>query len=210
MFITSDSFSDGNPIPGHNSFGLPDPDLHVTFAPNKNPHLTWVDVPEGTASLALICHDRDVPTSPEDVNQEGREVPADLPRTDFFHWVVVDLPPSLQHIGEGEFADGVVERGRDAASGPHGCRQGLNDYTNWFAGDPDMEGQYYGYDGPCPPWNDSLIHHYDFTIYALDIPRVPVDGAFTGQDVREAIAGHVLAEATITGTYTLNPRLRGH
>ena len=210
MFLTSDSFSDGNPVPAHNSFCAPDPDTHVTFAANRNPHLAWVDVPDAAASLALICHDRDVPTSPEDVNQEGREVPEDLPRTDFFHWVVVDLPATLRQITEGEFADGVVARGRDAAAGPHGCRQGLNDYTNWFAGDPDMEGEYYGYDGPCPPWNDSLIHHYEFTVFALDIPELPVSGAFTGQNVREAMAGHVLASATITGTYTLNPRLRGH
>jgi phosphatidylethanolamine-binding protein (PEBP) family uncharacterized protein len=35
----------------------------------------------------------------------------------------------------------------------------------------------------------------------------PVDGAFTGQQVRDAIAGHVLAQAAIVGTYTLNPDL---
>ena len=45
------------------------------------------------------------------------------------------------------------------------------------------------------------------TVYALDIDRVPVEGKFTGADVRRAIQGHVLAEASLTGTYTLNPRL---
>ncbi len=208
MRLTSDSFSDGGTIPAHLAFGLPDPDTHVTFGPNRNPHLAWDDVPEGTASFALICHDRDVPTSPEDVNQEGREVPPDLPRADFFHWVAVDLPANLRSIAEGSFGEGVVPHGRDAAAGPHGCRQGVNDYTNWFAGDPDMEGDFYGYDGPCPPWNDSLVHHYEFTIYALDVDRVTVEGAFTGQEARDAIASHVLAQATILGTYTLNPRLR--
>jgi phosphatidylethanolamine-binding protein (PEBP) family uncharacterized protein len=34
-----------------------------------------------------------------------------------------------------------------------------------------------------------------------------VDGEFTGQQVRDAIAGHILAHASITGTYTLNPTL---
>ena len=209
MRITSNSFSDGDPIPGNLAFCVPDPDTHVTLAGNRNPHLAWDDVPDGTASFALICHDRDVPTKPDDVNQEGREVPPDLPRADFFHWAAVELPSDLRSIAEGSFSDGVVAKGQDAAAGPHGCRQGVNDYTNWFAGDPDMEGQYYGYDGPCPPWNDSLVHHYEFTLYALDVATVPVDGAFTGQEVRDAINPHVLDSAVIMGTYTLNPRLRG-
>ena len=68
-----------------------------------------------------------------------------------------------------------------------------------------MGGQYFGYDGPCPPWNDELLHHYHFVLYATDLARCPVEGAFTGQQVEQAIAGHVLAEARLTGTYSLNP-----
>ena len=68
-----------------------------------------------------------------------------------------------------------------------------------------MKGHYFGYDGPCPPWNDSIRHRYVFTLFALDIARLAVDGAFTGQQVRAAIAGHVLAQASLTGTYSLNP-----
>ena len=70
-----------------------------------------------------------------------------------------------------------------------------------------MRGEYFGYDGPAPPWNDSLIHHYVFTLYALDVPHLTVEGQLTGPNIRLAIVGHVLAEAFITGTYTLNPRL---
>ena len=80
-------------------------------------------------------------------------------------------------------------------------------YTGWFANDADMKGDYFGYDGPCPPWNDSIAHRYVFTVYALDIDRVPVEGKFTGTDVRRAIEGHVLAQASYTGTYALNPKL---
>ena len=47
----------------------------------------------------------------------------------------------------------------------------------------------------------------DFQLYALDVDRLPVEGEFTAGDVRKALAGHVLAEATVTGTYTLNPEL---
>jgi hypothetical protein len=142
------------------------------------------------------------------VNQEGRAVPASLPRTDFYHWVMVDIPVSVHEIAAGACSDGIVPRGKQAPAGPAGARQGLNDYTLWFAGDAEMAGQYLGYEGPCPPWNDELLHHYHFVLYATDLERCPVDGAFTGQQVRAAIAGHVLAEARLTGTYSLNPAVR--
>ena len=208
MQLTSSSFSDGATVPDEFAFCVPDPDSHVTFAPNRNPHLAWFDMPEGAVSLALICHDPDVPTRPDDVNQEGREVPHDLARTDFFHWVVAGLPADLSEIEAGSFANGVVAHGKQVGDGPFGCRQGRNDYTGWFAGDPDMEGDYFGYDGPCPPWNDSLVHHYVFTLYALDTSNIILPEGFMGRDLREAIEGHVLDQARLTGTYTLNSRLR--
>ncbi len=207
MKLTIAGIEEGQPIPGQFAFCVPDPGTHATFGPNRNPGLSWDDVPADTASFAILCWDRVVPTAGDDVNQEGREVPPDLPRTDFFHWVLVDLNSAARSIAEGEFSDGVTARGKDGPAGPGGTRQGLNDYTGWFTGDPDMEGLYFGYDGPCPPWNDSLIHEYVFTVYALDVPRCDVDGDFTGGQVREALDGHVLAEASVMGTYTLNPRL---
>ncbi len=45
-----------------------------------------------------------------------------------------------------------------------------------------------------------------FTLYAVVLPRLPLEGVFTGAQVRAAMAGHVLAEATLSGTYTLNRR----
>jgi len=209
MDLTSNSFTAGDRIPGEFAFCVPDPTNHVALGANRNPHLAWTEPPPGTRSLAIICHDRDVPTKPDDVNQEGREIPSDLPRADFFHWLLVDFPPDTTEVLAGQFADGVVAHGRDAADGPLGTRQGVNDYTGWFAGDPDMAGDYYGYDGPCPPWNDSIVHRYTFTVFALDVERCPVTGDFTGADLRAAIVGHVLDAAELNGTYTLNPRLLG-
>jgi Raf kinase inhibitor-like YbhB/YbcL family protein len=86
-------------------------------------------------------------------------------------------------------------------------REGLNDYTGWFAGDADMEGDYHGYDGPCPPWNDELVHNYIFRLYALDVPRLDLPATFTGADLRKAIFGHILDEAQLIASYTLNPQL---
>ncbi|MDX1467898.1 MAG: YbhB/YbcL family Raf kinase inhibitor-like protein [Acidimicrobiia bacterium] len=209
MELTSSTFSDGEVIPPRCAFAMAHPETRVTFAGNANPGLEWTDVPDGTKSFALICHDPDAPSVGDDVNKEDREVPSDLPRSDFFHWVVVDLPGDLRSIAEGEFSEGVVPGGVNAPIGPHGSRQGLNDYVAWFAGDDDMAGDYYGYDGPAPPWNDSIPHRYVFTLYALDVERVGVDDPFTAAEVLEAIEGHILDQASITGEYTQNPRLMG-
>jgi Raf kinase inhibitor-like YbhB/YbcL family protein len=207
MELTSNSFSAGQPIPQTFALCRPDPDTHVTFAENRNPQLAWRDVPDNTRSFTLICADPDVPSRPDDVNVEGREVPADLHRVDFFHWVLADLPASARVIESGEFSAGVVPHGKDPGVGPQGSRAGINDYTDWFAGDPDMEGDYYGYDGPCPPWNDSIPHRYVFALYALDIDHVSAEGRFDGRDLRLVIADHVIGKGELTGTYTLNPRL---
>lgn len=203
MELTSPNFKDGERIPGVYCFGVPDPDEHIALAANRNPALEWSGVPEGTRSFALLCIDPDVPSVGDDVNQEGREVPADLPRVDFSHWVMVDIPGDARAIDEAEYCDGVTAGGKPGLS--HGPREGVNDYTGWFSGDPDMGGVYKGYDGPCPPWNDSIVHHYVFTLHALDVDSLPVTGDFTAQDVKEAMEGHVLAEASLTGTYSLNP-----
>jgi Raf kinase inhibitor-like YbhB/YbcL family protein len=209
MRLWSDSWINGERIPRRYAAGKPDAAQGVTFSDNLNPHFEWSEVPAGTLSFALICHDFDVPSRGDDVNQAGREVPADLPRVDFFHWVLVDLPAGLSRIAEGEFSRGFTARGKSGPGTLHGARHGLNDYTGWFAGNADMSGNYFGYDGPFPPFNDSLVHHYVFTLYALSIAQVPLHGAFTGAQVRQAIYDHVLAEAMHSGTYTLNRRLIG-
>ena len=208
MKLQIDGIQHGKPIPERFAFAVPDEQNHVAFSDNRNPGLQWSDVPEETRSLVLICVDGDAPTRPDDVNKEDREIPASLKRGDFHHWVMVDIPPSTTRILEGTCSDGVTPHGKDDTWGPDGARQGINDYTDWFDGDDDMEGEYFGYDGPCPPWNDSIVHHYHFRLFATNLERCPVDGPFTGKDVERAIENHVLAECEVTGTYTLNPRLR--
>jgi Raf kinase inhibitor-like YbhB/YbcL family protein len=207
MKLWSDSFSDNGKIPGRLAFCVIDPATHATLSDNRNPHLAWSDVPDGTKSLVVICHDRDVPSKGDDVNQESRIIPASLPRVDFFHWTLIDLPADLKSIAEGAYSNAVTARGKPGPEAANGARQGINDYSPWFAGDPDMSGDYFGYDGPCPPWNDSILHHYVFTLYALDVAKLPVEGKFSGQQARDAMRGHILAEAQITGIYTLNPAM---
>ena len=165
-------------------------------------------MPAATQSLALVCHDPDVPSRGDDVNKEGRVVPASLPRVDFFHWVLIDLPPIRRRSPAASSPTASPRAASRARMAPRGARQGINDYTGWFAGDKDMAGNYFGYDGPCPPWNDAIPHRYMFTLYALDVPRLAVAGVFGGADARKAMTGHVLAQTAVTGLYTLNPAVR--
>ena len=209
MKLSSSSFADGQKIPGDFSFCIADPTHHVCLGKNHNPQLSWSAAPPGTRSFAIICHDPDVPSRGDEVNQEGRSVPAALPRVDFFHWVLIDLPSHITGIDAGEFSDDITPRGKSGPAAAHNTRQGINDYTGWFAGDNDMRGDYYGYDGPCPPWNDEIPHRYVFTVFALDLPRLPLEGKFTGQQVREAMRGHILDQASLTGRYWLNPAIGG-
>ena len=208
MKLSSSSFNDGGVIPAEFAFCAPDAKTHVTLSKNRNPQLGWGDVPMGTKSFAIVCHDPDVPSKPDDVNKEGRDVPASLARIDFFHWVLVDLPPAEVGVAAGEFSSSVVARGKPGPQAPHGARHGINDYTSWFAGDKDMAGDYYGYDGPCPPWNDAIPHRYVFTLFALDVAKLQLPARFGGKDVREAVRGHVLAQASLTGRYALNPAVK--
>ena len=207
MKLFSESFTDQGFIPERNAFAKPDGAAHVSLAGNANPHLSWSDAPAATKSFVVICHDPDVPSQPDDVNQEDREIPETLPRVDFFHWVLIDVPAHTTEIAEASYSDGITPRGKAGPLALDGTRQGLNDYTGWFANDRDMNGDYFGYDGPCPPWNDPIFHRYIFTVYALDVQELPVDGRFTAQDVLDAMQGHILAQASITGMYSLNKRL---
>jgi len=205
MRVTSTSFEHNKKIPERCAFGIPDTDEHLKLGENRNPQLTWSEIPPGTRSLVLLCVDPDVPSSMENFNREGASIAADLPRIDFIHWVMVDIPAQDGGIEEGASSDGIVPCGKTDPDGPPGSRQGINDYTKFMDGDPDMGGDYYGYDGPCPPWNDERLHHYHFTLYATELDHTPVEGRFTAADVLSAIEGHVIDQATLIGTYSLNP-----
>lgn len=206
MKLFSNSFKDGEKIPGEFAFAVQDNEHHIQLSANKNPHLAWQDLPAGTQSLVLICHDPDVPSKGDDVNQEGRTVPASLPRVDFYHWALLDIPASWNSIEAGAQSDGIVAKGKSGPAAPQGLKHGINNYTDWFAGDSEMAGSYFGYDGPCPPWNDEIIHHYVFTLYALADQTLTVDGELTGANVKAALdQAQVLGSASITGLYTLNP-----
>lgn len=203
MQLRSDNFDNGQRIPAICAFGkMADP---FALSDNHSPHLAWKNAPPATRSFVLTCIDSDVPSRGDDVNQQGRAVPADLPRVEFVHWLMANIPAECGELAAGACSDEVTPRGKHDPSGPPGSVQGVNDFTGWFAGDADMGGEYLGYDGPCPPWNDALLHHYHFTLYALDVATLSLVKGFSREQLRVAMAGHVLAETGLVGTYTLNP-----
>jgi Raf kinase inhibitor-like YbhB/YbcL family protein len=200
MELTVDGITEGERIPARHAFcageGMGD---------NVSPALRWSGVPAGTRSIAITCTDPDVPSDPTDVNQEGRTVPADLPRITFAHWLLVDLPADATEIAEAADGSGIVARGKPVDGGALGGIRGANDFTSWFEGDAEMGGTYGGYDGPCPPGNDSIMHHYTFTVHALDVASLGLPAGFRLADFEAAVAGHVLDSASVTGLYSLNP-----
>lgn len=207
MRLMSSAFADLSGLPGECAFAVIHSAVRTRFSDNRNPDLAWTAGPAGTRSYVVACIDIDVPAQRELVNQEWITIPTEVSRVEFVHWLLVDIPVSVTRIGRGEHSDGITARGKSGPGAPLGARHGLNGYTAYFSADRLLAGEYYGYDGPCPPWNDEVPHRYVFTVTALDLPRLPVHGKFTLDEVRRASAGHILDSARLTARFSLNPRV---
>lgn len=201
MRIHSTSFAHGQPIPEQFALGAVS-----GFGGNHNPHILWSDAPTDTQSFAIVCIDTDAPTDASLAGKEGVDIPVDHVRGDFIHWVMIDIPPDVNEIAAGSVSHDVQVKGKSTPTGPGKSRQGLNDYTGWFKGNAEMEGNYMGYDGPYPPPNDLRVHRYFFRVFALDVEKLDVPDLFDFKHVMRALHGHVLAEASTYGTYTLNTK----
>jgi Raf kinase inhibitor-like YbhB/YbcL family protein len=105
----------------------------------------------------------------------------DAPTTvGFTHWVLFNLPPDLRGLSAGTGA---------AARAPKGATIGFTDYGE------------NAYGGMAPPPGDPP-HRYQFTVYALDVPRLEgADERTTYAKFRFMIRGHVLAQGTLTGMF---------
>ena len=101
----------------------------------------------------------------------------DAPAGTWVHWVIYDLRPAIKSLGEDQFK---VAQFKD------GAKQGLNDFKKT------------GYNGPAPP--PGKAHRYVFKLYALDAITGLPPGA-TKVDLLKAMAGHVLGEGKLMGTY---------
>jgi Raf kinase inhibitor-like YbhB/YbcL family protein len=193
----------GTVIGGITAFCEPS-DAEITrYGGNISPHVNWKNSPVGTKSLALVVVDPDAPASGELVNKKGAAIPIDFERADFYHWVVADIPAEISEIKEGASGRGVTAGGKKASKKDWGL-EGVNSFGLAFAEDAEMKGDYYGWDGPCPPWNDERVHSYVFHLFALDLPSLGLSGPFTAADVLAKVEGHTLAHASFSGIYSIN------
>jgi len=171
---------------------------------NVSPSVSWSRGPAATRSYALIMTDLDVPKDLSLINKPGVTITADTPRVPFIHWVLVDIPPSITRLREGEESAGFVPKGNPIGPTDHGVR-GANVYTFFYPKDSELAGTRGGYDGPCPPHNDVMPHRYVTTVYALDVTTLGLSGVFFGEDAQRAMQGHILASGTAEASYAYAP-----
>lgn len=199
-----DSTKNGHLIPSDYAFCKPAAQTHAAAAPDESPRISWSKGPAGTKSYAVIVYDTDSPAEHREwMNKEGHTLTAAIPRKIFYHMVVVDIPAQDRALPKGEESDARTVHGKQAPAkiGVHGA----NSYTQAFAANEAMKGTYYGYDGPCSPWNDENAHHYHFTVYALSVPSLGLSGSFDGPAALAAMQGKVLAQGQLLGLYSTNP-----
>ena len=199
-----DSIKSGGMIPDKYAFCMPAAQEHVRAGGDVSPSISWSKGPKGTQSYAVILNDTDSPkTNRDKMNKEGMTVPSTSERQTFYHWVLVDIPPNVRSLKEGADSTGRVAHGKTApaAAGTHG----MNMFNMVFAANDAMKGKYFGYDGPCPPWNDDTVHHYHFFVYALSVKSLGLPSDFDGPAAIEAIKGKVLAEGKLDAIYVTNP-----
>ena len=162
MSLTSANFSDGDYLAldhilsADYGFGC--------SGGNKSPQLAWSGAPDGTKSFALTVYDPDAPTG-----------------SGFWHWVVVNIPPTVTEL--------PLDAGNPKSNAlPRGARQIRTDF-----GVP-------GYGGPCPPSGDHP-HRYIFTIYAVGADQLMVGDTTTAAVVGFMLHFNTLAKAELDGFY---------
>ena len=95
----------------------------------------------------------------------------------WIHWTIFDLPADTRTLPEAFTSEPNLE---------DGSQQGMTSF------------QQPGYGGPCPPEG---THRYFFRLFALDT-MLRLDFTSTAEDLIEAMEGHVLDQAELTGLYT--------
>ncbi len=149
----------GGTVPAHFEF-----DSFGCSGRNESPALRWSNPPESTRSLALTVFDPDAPTS-----------------SGWWHWVVVDLPPTTTGLDAKAGA-------RGDAGLPKGARHIRNDYGALAWG------------GLCPPPGDKP-HRYVFTLHALSVERLDIPNDATAALASFMINANTLAKASFTSLY---------
>jgi Raf kinase inhibitor-like YbhB/YbcL family protein len=145
LTLTSPSFQEGQFIPTR----------HTCDGSDVSPELSWSHAPEGTASYTLVVEDLDAPDG------------------SFTHWVLFDIPRTVESLPEDVKGVGVG---------------GRNDF------------QHERYAGPCPLPNRGA-HRYLFRLCALDVESLGLSQGATREEVEETMSPYVLEEARLVGRF---------
>jgi Raf kinase inhibitor-like YbhB/YbcL family protein len=122
MTLTSPAFAAGGGIPTK----------YTGDAEDVSPAMAWSNVPDGTKSFALVCHDPDAPLITP--GQYG-----------FVHWVLYGIPGSVTELpeGVGDYVQGVNNFGNAGYGGPAPPPgHGTHHYFFWLLAldsEPDLE-----------------------------------------------------------------------
>jgi Raf kinase inhibitor-like YbhB/YbcL family protein len=133
---------------------------------NVSPPLSWSGAPSGTRSFMLVCVDPDA--------------------NDFIHWIIYDIPASVNSLSEGV---------PNVSSLPNGAKQAKNDAGT------------IGYFGPEPPPGEE--HRYVFLLYALAVDTLGLEPGASPESVAGVLTelqnqNKVLGEAQIVGKFKAN------
>ena len=149
--VSSNSFKNGQYLPIK----------YTCDGENISPNINWKNFPRNTKSFVLITVDPDAPIGT------------------FTHWIVYNIPKSINSLPESFPKRANV----------NGINQGINDFG------------YIGYGGACPPKGDKP-HRYYFKVYALDIEKIDLPPQTANRrNIEKAIKGHILGEGYIMGYY---------
>ena len=143
--LISPAFRDGTALPAQ----------YTCKGQNVSPPLNIINCDPQSQSLALIMHDPDAPAG------------------DYVHWLMWDIPASVETIA--------------ANSVPIGAVQGINSSDE------------IGYTGPCPPAG-SGTHRYMFELYCLDT-SLGLESGSTREQLEKAMEGHILDSSTLIGIF---------
>jgi hypothetical protein len=205
--VRIDGLKNGGVIPDKYRFCVPAAQGHVAPGPDISPAISWSKGPAGTKSYIITLTDIDnLAEQREKQNKEGMTVPASARRRTVFHWLLIDVPANVTSLPEGAESEGRVPHGKPQTPAKVGVR-GLNAFTEFMAANEQMKGQWFGYDGPCPAWNDELAHRNVFTVYALSVASLNLSGAFDGSAAMAALEGKVLAKGELVGLSSTNPEV---
>ena len=145
-----------------------------------SPALDWSGAPAGTKSFAVSMFDPDAAGFWRRAENfvVGLIDSDPSARSGFWHWWIVHIPSETASLSKGA---------GKATALPAGAVQLRNNFGA------------VGYDGPCPPKGQP--HHYEITVYALDVDKLDVDENTPPAIVASQVRRHTLAKATLVGLW---------